>query len=76
MRIAELVDRRTWMADPDAVIANEIKSTALQHQLMSDYTSFVAVDGTERTRGDYGTTVHQPVPVPAGVRYETTVEHH
>ena len=63
------------MADPHAEIANEIKATALQHQLISDYTSFVAVDGTQRTAGDHGTTVRQAVPVPAGVRYETTVEH-
>lgn len=75
MRIADLADRQTWMADPHAEIANEIKATALQHQLISDYTSFVAVDGTQRTAGDHGTTVHQAVPVPAGVRYETTVEH-
>lgn len=74
MRIAELADRRTWSADPYDEIANEIRTTALQHQLMSDYTAFVAVDSSERTEGDYGTTVHQAVPVPDGVRYETTVE--
>jgi hypothetical protein len=40
---------------------------------MSAYTSFVAVDATERTAGERGTTVNQAVPVPAGVRYDTTV---
>ena len=74
MRIAELEDRKTWSADAYDEIGEEIKATALQHQLMSDYTSFVAVDTSERTEGDYGTTVHQAVPVPDGVRYETTVE--
>lgn len=73
MRIAELADRLTWSADPHEDIAGEIKATALQHQLMSDYTSFVAVDTSERTEGEYGTTVHQAVPVPDGVRYDTTV---
>ena len=74
MRIAELADRKTWSDDPYDEIGEEIKATALQHQLMSDYTSFVAVDTSARTEGDYGTTVHQAVPVPDGVRYETTVE--
>ena len=50
------------------------KSTALQYQLMSAYTSFVAVDTSHRTEGEQGTTVHQAVPVPVGVRYETTVD--
>ena len=40
---------------------------------MSDYTAFVAVDASRRTAGGHGTTVHQAVPVPEGVRYETTV---
>ncbi|RZV37407.1 MAG: VWA domain-containing protein [Chromatiales bacterium] len=74
MRIAELEDRKTWSADPYDEIGEEIKATALQHQLMSDYTSYVAVDTSERTEGEYGTTVHQAVPVPDGVRYDTTVE--
>ena len=36
-------------------------------------TAFVAVDSMNRTSGDYGTTVPMPVPVPEGVRYDTTV---
>jgi len=40
---------------------------------MSDFTSFVAVDSTTKTAGDHGTTVAVPVPVPDGVRYDTTV---
>jgi Ca-activated chloride channel family protein len=54
--------------------AQEIKATALRYGLVSDYTSFVAVDSLTRTQGAHGTTVVQPVPVPAGVKYETTVE--
>ncbi len=74
LRIAELEDRKARLGDPDNELAIEIGSTALAHQLMSAYTSFVAVDTSERTEGTYGTTVHQAVPVPDGVRYDTTVE--
>jgi Ca-activated chloride channel family protein len=41
---------------------------------MSAYTAFVAVDSMTRTAGGHGTTVVVPVPVPEGVRYDTTVE--
>ena len=50
-----------------------IKQVALEYGLMSAYTAFVAVDSSARTAGDHGTTVGVPVPVPEGVRYETTV---
>ena len=43
------------------------------YSLLSKFTAFVAVDASRVTAGDHGTTVVQPVPVPAGVRYETTV---
>lgn len=52
----------------------EIKDIALRFGLVSAYTSLVAVDGAARTAGTYGTTVAVPVNVPAGVRYETTVQ--
>ena len=76
LRIAELNDRQTLEHDPYNELQAAITRTALEYQLMSDYTSFVAVDSSARTVGTYGTTVHQAVPVPAGVRYETTVENH
>jgi Ca-activated chloride channel family protein len=41
---------------------------------MSAYTAFVAVDSKTRTTGDHGTTVPVAVPVPEGVKYETTVD--
>ena len=64
-------DRRRppWEAGRDSILR-----VALQHQLVSNYTSFVAVDSSEPTKGQYGVTVHQAVPVPDGVRYDTTVE--
>ncbi len=70
-RIAELSDRLVMDGSSDA--ADEIKATALRHGLLSAYTAFVAVDGTHRTAGSTGTTVDVPVPVPEGVKYETTV---
>ena len=51
-----------------------MRQLALDYQLMSAYTAFVAVDARERTAGRLGTTVPVPVPVPEGVRYDTTVE--
>ena len=73
-RIAELADRLAWSGDPGGELREAIPNTALRHQLVSNYTSFVAVDSLMRTAGDHGVTVHQAVPVPDGVRYDTTVE--
>jgi Ca-activated chloride channel family protein len=51
----------------------EIRRTALDFNLLSQFTSFVAVDSTHRTEGWSGTTVPVAVPVPDGVKYRTTV---
>lgn len=59
--------------DPRGEYRDMIEHTALNHELMSAFTSFVAVDSLSRTAGDHGVTVAVPVPVPEGVRYETTV---
>ena len=48
-------------------------TVALEYGLMSSYTAFVAVDSLTRTAGAFGTTIAVPVPVPKGVRYETTI---
>ena len=55
-------------------LGDAVRSIALRHQLVSDYTSFVAVDTSEAADGSGAVTVHQAVPVPEGVNYETTVE--
>jgi Ca-activated chloride channel family protein len=73
LRIEDLARRQTLTGDAGGALADAIRATALEHSLMSAYTSFVAVDATERTAGERGTTVNQAVPVPAGVRYDTTV---
>ena len=54
-------------------LAESIKRLALEFNLMSAYTAFVAVDSSHRTEGDHGVSVAIPVPIPEGVRYDTTV---
>ena len=71
--ITELTDRQATAGDPHGELRDAIRRIALQHQLASDYTSFVAVDSSEITEGEYGVTMRQAAPVPEGVRYETTV---
>jgi Ca-activated chloride channel homolog len=72
MKIAALADQSTYQ--PDAHLPGQIKKVALDYGLMSAFTAFVAVDSTRRTEGSEGTTVPVAVPVPDGVKYETTVE--
>jgi Ca-activated chloride channel family protein len=72
-KIAGLDDAMLGSGDPRE-FGQEIRTIALQHGLLSEFTSFVAVDSLSRTAGEFGTTVVQPVPVPNGVQYQTTVE--
>jgi Ca-activated chloride channel family protein len=74
MKIADLEDAETYAKALE--LGGQIKTVALEYGLMSAYTAFVAVDSTARTSGDHGVTVVQPVPVPDGVRYDTTVMEH
>jgi len=60
--------------DTKADLPAEIKQVALEYSLMSAYTAFVAVDSAHKTAGDHGVTIYVPVPVPEGVKYETTVQ--
>ncbi|MBI2931490.1 MAG: VWA domain-containing protein [Planctomycetes bacterium] len=53
--------------------AGRVKRLALEYGLVSEFTSFVAVDSSERTAGEHGTRVVQPALMPKGVKYETTV---
>jgi Ca-activated chloride channel family protein len=71
MKIADLSD---WSVNKSVQeMAGQVKFLALEYGLMSAYTAFVAVDSLAQTAGDHGTTIAVPVPVPEGVRYETTV---
>lgn len=70
-QIEVLEDRDVGEGSP--AIAARIKDLALEFGLMSGYTAFVAVDSSQVTAGEHGTVVPVAVPVPEGVRYETTV---
>lgn len=72
MKIADLADQSIFVESSE--LPEEIKQTALEYNLVSAYTSFVAVDSLTRTAGEYGTTVPVAVPVPDGVRYKTNVQ--
>jgi Ca-activated chloride channel family protein len=71
-KIETLGTQATYDTNPD--LPGEIKQVALEYGLMSAYTAFIAVDSSRKTSGDHGMTVAVPVPVPDGVRYETTVQ--
>lgn len=70
-QIAHLANVSSWDNSPE--IPTEIERLALTHNLVSAVTAFVAVDSKSVTVGSEGVTVHQPVNIPEGVRYETTV---
>jgi Ca-activated chloride channel family protein len=71
-KIETLGTQVTYDTNPD--LPGEIKQVALEYGLMSAYTAFIAVDSSRKTTGDHGVTVNVPIPVPDGVRYETTVQ--
>jgi Ca-activated chloride channel family protein len=73
MRIADLADQLTWDNANAKDLAGDIFGTAMEHGLMSAYTAFVAVDASQVTAGIGSKTVPVAVPVPDGVKYETTV---
>jgi Ca-activated chloride channel homolog len=71
MKIAGLADQAS--CENNENLLGQIKQVALDYGLMSAYTAFVSVDSTRQTAGKEGTTVPVAVPVPEGVKYETTV---
>jgi len=73
MKIADLENAQMTSPRHAGLLPGEIKNIALEYGLVSAYTAFVAVDASTRTAGNHGTTVVQPVPMPEGVRYDTTV---
>lgn len=69
--MGEMMDRE--IVRPSGTLTNRLSRLALDYGLMSAYTAFVAVDSARVTQGSSGTTVPVGVPVPEGVRYDTTV---
>jgi Ca-activated chloride channel family protein len=64
-RIATLGDYGKLVNDSAA--AREITALGLRYGLLTDYTSFIAVDRVVRNAGGDSRTVDQPLPLPAGV---------
>jgi len=64
-RIAELGDLNRLDRDDEAV--REITRLGLAHNLLTDYTSFIAVDHAVRNPGGNAAPVDQPLPLPQGV---------
>lgn len=72
-KIADLADEAIYRPDAARGVPQGVRQVALEYGLMSSFTSFVAVDASRRTDGDHGVSTRVPVPVPDGVRYDTTV---
>ncbi len=51
-------------------LVEAVTKTALQHRLMSKYTSFVAVDEVARAGEGAPATVVQPLPIPEGTQHQ------
>ncbi len=62
-RVRTLQDRQQLLAED---LKEEITEIGLRYNLMTDYTSFVAVDKVSRSNGNPD-TVKQPLPLPKGV---------
>jgi Ca-activated chloride channel homolog len=71
-KIMQLVDEATFRSPGPR--QREIRKLALNYGLASPFTAFVAVDALSQTSGTSGTTIIQPLPMPNGMRYETSVE--
>ncbi len=72
MKIAALSDRQLNGTEDE--LAASIRRVALDYNLMSAYTAFVAVDASRATSGAPGTAVPVAVPVPEGVNHQKTVQ--
>lgn len=55
---------------PNKEIKDEIVATALEHHIMTQYTSFVAVDESSKTKGDKADKVEVQTELPDGVSRE------
>ncbi|MFC1781627.1 VIT domain-containing protein [Planctomycetota bacterium] len=71
-QIETLANMATYASNQD--LTGQIRQVALEYGLMSSYTAFIAVDSSMQTAGDHGISVPVAVPVPYGVRYDTTVQ--
>ncbi len=66
--IEDMMDQMHEGEDPELVAA--VTELAIAYRLVSQYTSFVAVEEKVVNRGGQQVTVQVPVPIPEGVSYE------
>jgi Ca-activated chloride channel family protein len=71
-KIASLAERMAYDSNED--LPDAIRRVALDYGLVSPFTAFVAVDAATKTDAGRPATVPMAVPVPDGVRYDTTVQ--
>ncbi len=71
-RLRDLANEQVY--SPSDELRHEMLNTSLDHRVLCRYTAFLAVDSLLTTAGDHGVSVRVPVPVPEGVRYDTTVK--
>lgn len=71
-KIAALADEA--ILQPSDKLVDSIKQVALDHDLMSAFTAFVAVDASRKTAGESAGTVPVPVPTPEGVSFNKAVQ--
>ena len=64
-RIAHLSDYN--QLSPDDKRIEEVTDLGLKYNLLTEYTSFIAVDSEVRLKNGQATTVTQPLPLPQGV---------
>ena len=64
-RIAHLSDYN--LLSPDDKRISEVTDLGLKYNLLTEYTSFVAIDSEVRLKNGQATTVTQPLPLPQGV---------
>ena len=65
-KIAELDDFTKLFADENSSQIKEITDLGLKYNLLTNYTSFIAIDHIVRTK-EGADTVNQPLPLPQGV---------
>ncbi len=64
-KISVLADYEVLLSDSKRV--EEVTQLGLKYNLLTAYTSFVAVDSEVRNKDGQSTTVNQPLPLPEGV---------
>ena len=70
-KVNELEQSQLWGEVDD--VKDEIVETALQYRILTQYTSFVAVERRVRNTSGTSLSLEQPLEIPAGVDFDATV---